>query len=200
MSFAKSFEHNQALFEAAIAEFARAGYDQASINTILQQAGMSKGQFYYHFENKRGLYLALIEILIERKQAFLAEVLDPELFGQDIFTIFQTQIRQGLAFTAAEPRIEAFSQAFLREKSSDIYEAALERFNFQDNAALNQLIERAYERGEFQEHLPLPFVQQLVAYLFSHISELVDLSGSENQAENLELLIDFIKNGLARRS
>ena len=52
MSFAKTFEHKQKLLDAALAEFNEYGYEQASINRILAQAGMSKGQFYYHFKNK----------------------------------------------------------------------------------------------------------------------------------------------------
>ena len=67
MVFETTFEHREELVEAALEEFIAKGYEQASINTILRAAGMSKGQFYYHFENKEGLYLALIGILIERK-------------------------------------------------------------------------------------------------------------------------------------
>lgn len=199
MLFKKLFEHSQDLFDAAIQEFSAAGYDQASINTILKNSGMSKGQFYYHFENKQDLYFALIEILIARKQIFLASVMEPEDFDQDIFNVLRIQIRHGLAFAAEEPQIAALSQAFLREKGNSIYDATLQRFNFQDDAALKELIARAYDRGEISDRLPLPFVQQLVGYLFSHVSDLTNLSSPEETALNLDRLLDFFKHGLAPR-
>jgi AcrR family transcriptional regulator len=72
MSFEKDFEHSQELFDYALEEFSMLGYEQASINAILEKAGMSKGQFYYHFKSKEDLYLALIDEVITRKKAFMA--------------------------------------------------------------------------------------------------------------------------------
>lgn len=197
MSFSKSFEHNEALFEAALTEFTAVGYEQASINTILKNAGMSKGQFYYHFNNKEGLYLALIGILIARKQAFLATVMQPEDFQQDIFSIFKTQIQYGLAFAGEYPAINQFADSFLKEKGNAIYDKAITTYNFEDNAALNNLIAQAYENGEFKTGLPLPFIQNTIGYLFTHVADMTDLTSADEAEENLNYLIDFIKNGLA---
>lgn len=197
MRFNKDFQHNEALFQAAIQEFAEAGYEQASINTILNNAGMSKGQFYYHFENKQGLYFALIEILIESKQAFLSRVMRPEDFNQDIFTILKTQIEHGIAFAKANPEIQAFSDSFLREKGSAIYEKTMAKFNFENTGAFDQLIEMAFRKGEFREALPLSFLQKTIGYLFTHAADLTDLSNADNAQENLERLVDFMKTGLA---
>ncbi|MDJ0752129.1 MAG: TetR/AcrR family transcriptional regulator [Ardenticatenaceae bacterium] len=199
MSFAKPFEHQDALFQAAVEEFSTAGYEQASINTILKKAGMSKGQFYYHFQNKQGLYFALIEIFIASKQAYLAEVMRPDDFATDIFTILKTQVHHGFAFAQAQPNIYAFSQSFLKEKGNPIYEAALARFNFDNDAGLGRLIEEAHRRGEFHEDLPLEFVRRTITYLFNHVTDLTDLGDEKAAEENLNRLIKFMKNGLARR-
>jgi AcrR family transcriptional regulator len=197
MSFNKPFQHSEALFQAAVQEFSEVGYEQASINTILTRAGMSKGQFYYHFENKEALYFALIEILIARKQAFLSTVMRPVDFEQDIFTIFKRQIEYGLAFAKANPEIQAFSDSFLREKGNGIYEAAMIRFNFENNSALDRLIEAAFKKGVFREDLPLSFVQKTIGYLFTHVTDLTDSSNADNAQENLDRLVDFMKTGLA---
>jgi AcrR family transcriptional regulator len=198
MYFDKEFQHNQALFQAAVHEFSEAGYEQASINTILNNAGMSKGQFYYHFKNKEALYFALIQILIERKRTFLAGVMRPEDFNQEIFTIFKTQIQHGLAFSRANPEIQAFSDSFLREKGNAIYERVMARFNFESTGAFDQLIERAYHKGEFRQELPLSFLQKTIGYLFTHVADLTDLSNAGNAQENLDRLVAFMKTGLGR--
>jgi AcrR family transcriptional regulator len=196
--FQRSFEHSTALFEAALAEFIERGYEQASINTILHAANMSKGQFYYHFTNKEDLYLSLIGVLIERKQTFLASVMQPGDFQQDIFGIFQTQIRYSMAFAREYPAISRFAESFLKEQGSPIYEKALATYNFEDNAAIDQLIEAAYRKGEFRDDLPLPFIRKVIGYLFTHAADIAQLDQVEDFEEEMRYLIEFIRSGLGR--
>jgi TetR/AcrR family transcriptional regulator len=198
MSFDKSFEHSEALFETAVAEFCAQGYQQASINTILQNAGMSKGQFYYHFGNKEGLYLALIEVMIARKVAFMQTVMQPADFQQDIFGILKTQITYGLAFAREYPAIDQFANSFLKEKGTPIYDKAMTIHNFEENAMLHVMIEQAYANGDFREDLPLEFIKKTIGYLFTHITDLTGLSSTADAEGNLNYLITFMKTGLAR--
>lgn len=192
------FEHGDKLFTAAIDEFVTAGYESASINAILKNAGMSKGQFYYHFKSKEGLYLALIDVLIAQKQAFMATVMRPEDFQQDIFTILRTQIQHGLAFGRVYPAINRFSASFLREQGNPIYDRAMSIHNFEGNEGMNQLIEMAYQRGEFRVDLPLPFIKKAIGFLFTHVAEMTDLQDSDHIEQNLLHFIHFLQYGLAR--
>ena len=198
MGFDKSFEHSDALFETAVAEFCAEGYQQASINTILQKAGMSKGQFYYHFGNKEGLYLALIEVLIARKVAFMQSIMQPEDFQQDIFGLLKTQIAYGLAFARENPLINEFGNSFLQEKGTPIYEKAMAIYNFEDSQMLHVMIEQAWNNGDFREDLPLAFIKKTIGYLFTHVTDLTGLSSTTDAEENLNYLISFMKTGLAR--
>ena len=54
-------EKREALLDAATLEFAAHGYDDASINRILLAAGFSKGSFYYYFDDKPDLAVAVLE-------------------------------------------------------------------------------------------------------------------------------------------
>jgi len=49
------------LFEAAEEEFVDRGYEAASVNRILDEAGMSKGSLYYYFEDKADLFGTLLD-------------------------------------------------------------------------------------------------------------------------------------------
>jgi AcrR family transcriptional regulator len=51
----------QRLLDAALLEFARAGFDGASIRTIMKLLGMRESGFYAHFPSKQAAYDALIE-------------------------------------------------------------------------------------------------------------------------------------------
>ena len=199
LSFDKGFEHSEALYHAAINEFATAGYAAASINTILRNAGMSKGQFYYHFENKQALYFALIEVLIARKAAFMADrtrVGAPDT-PADFFTVLGQQIELGLAFARAHPEIEAFSQSFLREQGNPIYAAALARYNLAGDNQLNALIASAHRRGAFRAGLPVDFVQRIVQIVLTNVGALHDLEDPTPLSHRFTLVIQCLKHGLA---
>lgn len=198
MSFKKSFEHKQKLLDAALAEFIACGYEQASINRILANAGMSKGQFYYHFKNKESLYFELTDLMVSQKQQFLANIMRPEDFEQDIFGVFKTQIQYGMAFGVQHPAINDFGQSFVREKGNAIYDKVMARHDFETNDSIQHLIERAYQRGEFRDDLPLPFIKRVIGYLFNHVTDFADLTNSDEVEGNLNYLIDFLRSGLAR--
>ena len=198
MSFTKSFEHKQKLLDAALAEFNAYGYEQASINRILDKAGMSKGQFYYHFKNKEALYFALMDLGVQKKLEYFKGL---NLLGDspgDIFSLFRLQIRYGLAFAMEYPEIHDLSQAFLRERGSPIYEKVMARHDFQDNKVVGQLIEMAHQRGEFRDDLPLPFIKQMIGYMFNQAADFANLENPAEMEQNLNYLIDFMRNGLAK--
>jgi AcrR family transcriptional regulator len=52
------------LLHAASGEIYRAGFQSASLETILAVAGVTKGALYYHFKNKKALGFAVVEELI----------------------------------------------------------------------------------------------------------------------------------------
>jgi TetR/AcrR family transcriptional regulator len=194
--FAREFDHKQELLDAALEEFIAKGYENASINVILTQAGMSKGQFYYHFKNKEGLYLSLIGVLIERKQAFMATVMQPEDFQQSFFDIVRTQIRYGMQFAESYPAINRFAESFVKAQGSPIYDKALATYNFQQDSAFDPLIAAAYQRGELRDDLPLSFIQHVFGYMLTHTVEIAGLDTADSFEERLGHLMSFLQYGL----
>jgi len=53
----KKFKNKDKLLNAALDEFGKYSYKQASLNRIIKKAGISKGSFYFHFKDKKSLYL-----------------------------------------------------------------------------------------------------------------------------------------------
>lgn len=198
MSFEKTFEHKQKLLDAALEEFNASGYEQASINRILDKAGMSKGQFYYHFKNKEGLYFALIEVAIQKKLDYFQNLNLLDGAPTDIFSLFRMQIRSGLTFAMEFPAIHDLGQSLLRERGNPIYEKVMGKYNFKDNEVVGHLVEMAYQKGEFREDLPLSFIKQMIGNLFNQAADFANLENVEEMETNLNYLIDFMRNGLAR--
>ncbi len=57
---ARAEETHAQILQAAERCFARCGYEAASVALICQEAGVTKGAFYYHFESKQALFLELL--------------------------------------------------------------------------------------------------------------------------------------------
>lgn len=69
--FAKLPAHQQqAIVQAALDEFAAHGFHDASLNRVIEAAGISKGSLYYYFDGKEDLF------------AYVAETGLGELIGQ----------------------------------------------------------------------------------------------------------------------
>lgn len=57
----KAAETKKRVYESAVALFKRKGFDQTSVDSIIEMAGVSKGTFYVHFESKVALMLEYIQ-------------------------------------------------------------------------------------------------------------------------------------------
>lgn len=194
----KNFEKKQELIEAAIDEFGEKGYEKASLNNILRAAGISKGTFYYHFENKEELYLYLISIFIEKKKSFFADYVKPEDLNKNIFELLKIMSRAGLEFAKQSPAINKFSEAFVKERGNEIYNKILKRFSFESDDYFNILIENAYLKGELRTDIPKEFTKHIITYLFSHLQDITDIKNVDDFEPAANYLIEFMKNGLGK--
>lgn len=64
------------ILQAALGEFAENGYEQASTNRIVKQAGIGKGMLFYYFNSKQELYHYLVRYCLELSEKEFLEQLD----------------------------------------------------------------------------------------------------------------------------
>lgn len=196
----KSFEKKEELIKASIKEFSEKGYDKASLNNILKEVGISKGAFYYHFNNKEDLYFYLLSIVVDKKMKFLTENIKPQDLNNDIFTIFKIQVETAMEFGRLNPDISKFGESFIRERGNEIYHKALKKFDFQINDYFDILINNAFNRGELRDDLPKDFIKNIIAYLFTHVTEMINVANINDIPNISYYLIEFMKSGLKSKS
>ena len=61
----------QAILGAALDEFAAHGFHDASLNRIIDAAGISKGSMYYYFDGKEDLFAHVTRVEFEQLFAAL---------------------------------------------------------------------------------------------------------------------------------
>ncbi len=69
-------ETRRKLLESAVSVFATHGFERATVDEIVRDAGFSKGAFYVHFESKDDLFWAMLEGRIDNLQDTVREALD----------------------------------------------------------------------------------------------------------------------------
>ncbi|MCA9693189.1 MAG: TetR/AcrR family transcriptional regulator, partial [Myxococcales bacterium] len=198
MSLLRAFAHQDALIAAAIDEFDARGYAKASLNRILERAGVSKGQFYHHFTDKQALYVALVELMIARKQAFFRARPPTSATPTSVFDTLRLQLRQGLAFAREDPQLERFARSFLRERGRPIYQAVMARFPLDQDAAVAALVDAGLARGEFTDALSPAFLKRAIAALLQAAPELLDAASIDDFDRGLDELITLLTRGLGR--
>jgi AcrR family transcriptional regulator len=101
-------DNRQRLLDAAAAEFARNGLDDANINQISLAAGFAKGTVYNHFPSKEALFLAVVQEACELAAAGIE--------GVSVDASTEERLRAALASDVEWARAhEAFAQVVVRE-------------------------------------------------------------------------------------
>lgn len=209
----KSFEKRDELINVAMVEFGEKGYENASLNSILQEVGISKGTFYYHYKNKEDLYMHLMDIIAEEKLKFISERMDSIDFNDDVFEVLKRLMTMGMKFAYKNPNINKFSQGFIKDGGTPTHNKIMEKYfierkyylnnttrkyGFQDMDYIGNLIERAYEKGQIRRDLPKEFVKKIINHLFFNLPQIVNSNNLDEYELAANYLIDFIKNGLIK--
>src|SRR5215467_11046824 len=96
-------EKRERLLEVAAQEFVQHGFEDASINRILERAQMSKGAAYYYFEDKVDLFCTVVLYASERLQ-LVDQALDPAtLTAENFWSTFAELHRLPLLRSADHP-------------------------------------------------------------------------------------------------
>jgi AcrR family transcriptional regulator len=195
VSFRAEFQHREELLRAAIDEFTERGYDAASLNRILVRSGMSKGQLYHHFHGKEGLYLGLVEWMIDRKLEWFVSNPLPASEG-DFFERLRGVLEANVAFAEANPEVERLSRALLAERGTDIFSAVVQRFGFEPDGALGAMVRQACADGELGRDLSVDFVVRLVTVVINNLPELLDLREPRSLSLRSDELLRVLRRGL----
>ena len=200
----KSFARKKELIAAALAEFTTKSFDEASLNQIIKNAGISKGTFYYHFKDKQELYLLLLKHGLQAKWVFINNAMEETTVSQgdnDIFENFKLQARMAAKFAEAFPEYHLLSQMFVGEKGNEIYEIAMNALGAGVDLPLEAMIDEAIGRGDFREGFSRDFIVRILTHLFANFYEIFqgeDDFEMDQVINNLDDYVYFLKHGLGR--
>jgi AcrR family transcriptional regulator len=146
--------------EAALGVFARSGYDRATVDEIVRQAGFSKGAFYVHFESKEDLFWAMLEERISRQQeAFRQAVEHTQPLADNVRTILSGVF----GLLREDPQwgslyVEFAAHASRNEKVRQRLAAMYQRWR----ELIVEILSASRDAGRTRKDIDLPFVATLL--------------------------------------
>jgi len=112
---------HEAILEAATALMHLKGYQATSLDDVLRESGVGKGNFYYHFKSKEDLGYAILDQVIA---SFLGKTLEPCFSDQSTSRLVQIRCFLGRVLAAQRARncVGGCALGNLASELSDVHE------------------------------------------------------------------------------
>ena len=184
------------LMDAASREFSAKPYNEASINKIIQEAGIPRGSFYMYFQDKEELFRYLVHGYVEQLLMVLEEALLRE--GGDVFAamralfdyVWEKREERALGGMGAMSAIISRNGGMQRGALLDLLDSgeALERLRQSVNPALLDL-----RREEDLDDLLAVLLSVAGPLLYAGI----EAGDAPGYREHLDGILDILRRGMA---
>jgi AcrR family transcriptional regulator len=146
-------EKRQRILETAVEEFAASGYDGASLNRIIERMGLSKGVFYYYFNDKADLFLTVMEMVWDSLTPVNSVDL-ATLDGDSFWPQMEALLREERERVRARPWSVGFSRHFYNPPSEPVVASWLAEKFGEAHLWQARLLRRGQQVGAVRTDLP----------------------------------------------
>lgn len=144
-----SDERKVQIINAAEEVFTKKGFDEARMDDIAEETGLSKGTLYLYFKSKDDLIIAILDRMIQREFKQLENLNQDELSATDaIWKITDLLTRDILGWLRLIPIVYQFLALAFRNKYVQL---ALKKYINRYLDILAPIIQRGVEAGEFRQ-------------------------------------------------
>lgn len=196
-------EKRQTIYEAALDEFSIHPFKQASINRVVEAAGIAKGSFYQYFQDKKDLYKFLVEEIFQKKISYLTpEMQNP--FNMDCFSLIRELFRSGVRFAKDNPKLAKIAQHLMSNSEKDTYLEIMEEKKGEGIQIYKMILEKGMEKGDVRGDINLDIAAFFLFQLSNSLSDgFMDMfhQGDEAQLmERVEDMIEILKYGISNNN
>ena len=188
-------DKQQAILSAAMGEFATHGYERASFNRIIDQAGVSKGAMYYYFDDKEDLFNTVVRQVMDQALGEFTE-LPPADTPEQFWSGVERFMTQALGFMHDNPQLAGLLKSVLGLQAAGSRIAAVESVRTMYREWAESFIRRAQEVGAIRSDLPFDLLVALTVavasagdvWVVEHHDELGIEGGARFIAQFLEMM------------
>ncbi|MEZ5998344.1 MAG: TetR/AcrR family transcriptional regulator [Hyphomonas sp.] len=147
-------DKQQRLIDSAAHEFAAKGYEGASLNRILEEAGMSKSSLYYYFDDKADLFTTLVD----RSLAYLFRQVggfdDSKLTADNFWDELEAMALRFITLGNSNAWYVKMGRMFYRLRSDGSHSAPTERSFASARRWLTDFLRKGQALGAVRTDLP----------------------------------------------
>ena len=154
-------ETRHRILETAAVEFAARGFEGVSLNQLIERLGMSKGSFYYYFDDKADLFTTVADLAWAI--VLPVEQLDLETFNADTYwPSLEALMQEARSRIRANPWLVGFTRLMYDPPEiAGVRESLAERFD-EARQWQAELIRRGQTLGAVRVDLPVELLQALL--------------------------------------
>lgn len=194
----KAVETKNKIYQCADQLFREYGFEQVSVDSIVEKSGISKGAFYIHFDSKDALVAALITEYVSKLDFNYRSF--PESFPVDaaasgIIISLVEKIADNLACNIGYSLIKiAYRIQIERNIDTDM----LLNHNREIYRTFSSLVDRGMRQGEFKAGIPVEviadhFVMALRGFAYEWCIRYPDFNLKDQLHQHFEILLLGIK-------
>ncbi len=142
----------KSIIDASVNEFANNGFKNASVNKIVEKAGISKGSLFNYFKSKNLLFDHIYAIALREVKSYLSKVRD-ESENNDFFTRFSKIINSGVAFINKHPRLARIYFRLLNSDDSPQGKKIIRELHTEAVRYLEKFVIEGIDRNELNNEL-----------------------------------------------
>ncbi len=161
-------EKQDRIINAAIKEFAQKGYDSASTNEIVKEAGISKGLLFHYFQSKKQLFFFLFDYCYNLvADEFYKKV---DLTERDFFKRLRQAVHIKMDLQTKYPDILMFIQEAFIQDSPEIKDE-FEKKKQELNAVNIGIIYDGIDLSKFRDDVDVQKILKIISWTFEKMSD-----------------------------
>ncbi len=205
-------EKRQNVIDAALEEFALYDYKTASLSRMVEKAGIAKGSMYQYFENKKDLYLFLLDHVSKIKLNYLTE--NTVESRENFFDLLKQAAYASSRFNLSYPRYSRILYHAARETHNEELEDLASQTREVSRNYVKGMITTAREQGQIRKDIDLDLASFCISQIIIDMEDFMsakhgfsysqvlqegqsELPITQDQMENIiNDMIKFFQNGL----
>ena len=200
-------QDQERILRIILEEFADNGYQRASTNAIVQNAGIPKGTLFYFFGSKKAMFLFTLDEAV-KQFIEISEKLNGENPPDDLFEGLMHRMRVKLRFVQQEPLLYRFFYKVFLEIPDELKDEMASRFSAY-SAASQDLAKGKFDQSKLKDGVDPDTAVKLIhlmleGLLSRYTPQLRQLSPEEGLrlVEKIEIecreYFELIKQGIYR--
>lgn len=188
----------QEILDTAAVLFAEKGFDNTSVNDILERLGIAKGTLYYHFKSKE----CIMDALIERQTEILLSQAKKAAGDQDIPVVERiARTILALRVKTAETAEEEQMIEQLHKPQNALMQQKTKRILFQQvPPILAEVLKDGIAQGIFKTPHPLECMEMALCYLDALLDDNIFELTEQEQFSKIQTFLSYLEQLLGAQA